>query len=143
MAKDHFAGPANQTPRSGKGKLVNLPSDAEVIGRSLAEPRPSGSSTIATPPPCSASWAARRVGAEVAEGLVGELFRIAFERRKTFDASRVSALPWMFEVPEAFRSLRSRDFRAFLGVQTISQIGTYMLSVAEAWLVVPRQTVSG
>lgn len=35
----------------------------------------------------------RRVGADVAEGLVGELFRIAFERRKTFDASRASALP--------------------------------------------------
>ncbi len=41
----------------------------------------------------------------------------------------------MFEVPEALRSLRSRDFRAFFGAQTISQIGTYMLSVAEAWLV--------
>ena len=35
----------------------------------------------------------------------------------------------MFEVPEALRSLRSRDFRAFFRVQTISQIGTYMLSV--------------
>src|SRR5436309_6267116 len=41
----------------------------------------------------------------------------------------------MLEVPEALRSLRSRDFRAFFGAQTISQIGTYMLSVAEAWLV--------
>ena len=38
-------------------------------------------------------------------------------------------------LPEALRSLRSRDFRAFFGAQTISQIGTYMLSVAEAWLV--------
>ena len=34
----------------------------------------------------------------------------------------------MFEVPEALRSLRSRDFRAFFGGQTISQIGTYMLA---------------
>jgi predicted MFS family arabinose efflux permease len=41
----------------------------------------------------------------------------------------------MFAIPEALRSLRSRDFRAFFGAQTISQIGTYMLSVAEAWLV--------
>jgi len=38
-------------------------------------------------------------------------------------------------LPEGLRSLRSRDFRAFFGAQTISQIGTYMLSVAEAWLV--------
>jgi hypothetical protein len=33
----------------------------------------------------------RRVGAEAAEGLAGKLFRIAFERRKTFDVSRASA----------------------------------------------------
>jgi hypothetical protein len=38
-------------------------------------------------------------------------------------------------LPEALRSLRSRDFRAFFGAHTISQIGTYMLSVTEAWLV--------
>src|SRR5256885_143801 len=40
----------------------------------------------------------RRAGAEVAEGLVGELFRIAFERRKTFDTSRASALPWLYGI---------------------------------------------
>ena len=40
----------------------------------------------------------RRIGAEVAEGLIGEVFRIAFERRKTFDASRVSALPWLYGI---------------------------------------------
>ena len=38
-------------------------------------------------------------------------------------------------LPEALRSPRYRDFRAIFGAQTISQIGTYMLSVAEAWLV--------
>ena len=40
----------------------------------------------------------RPVGAEVAEGLAGELFRIAFERRKTFDTSRASALPWLYGI---------------------------------------------
>ncbi|HWO92957.1 MAG TPA: sigma-70 family RNA polymerase sigma factor, partial [Methylomirabilota bacterium] len=40
----------------------------------------------------------RRVGAGGAEGLVGELFRIAFERRNTFDASRASALPWLYGI---------------------------------------------
>ena len=40
----------------------------------------------------------RRVGAKVAEGLLGELFRIAFERRKPFDASRPSALPWLYGI---------------------------------------------
>src|SRR5438093_10524545 len=38
-------------------------------------------------------------------------------------------------LPEALRSLRHRDFRAFFGAQTISQIGTWMHSVAQAWLV--------
>ena len=40
-------------------------------------------------------------------------------------------------LPEALRSQRSRDFRAFFGAQTIPQNGTYMLSVAEGWLVLP------
>jgi RNA polymerase sigma-70 factor (ECF subfamily) len=39
-----------------------------------------------------------RAGTEVAEGLVGDLFRIAFERRRTFDASRASALPWLYGI---------------------------------------------
>src|SRR3989441_7971536 len=38
-------------------------------------------------------------------------------------------------LPEAFRSLHSRDFRAFFGAQTISQIATCRHSVAQAWLV--------
>ena len=37
--------------------------------------------------------------------------------------------------PEALRSLRSRDFRVFFGAQTISQIATWMHSVARAWLI--------
>jgi RNA polymerase sigma-70 factor, ECF subfamily len=76
---------------------VSLPSDAEVIGRSLNEPEAFGliydrhAATVLR-------FLGRRVGAEVAEGLVGEVFRIAFERRKTFDASRVSALPWLYGI---------------------------------------------
>jgi RNA polymerase sigma-70 factor, ECF subfamily len=77
--------------------MVDSPSDAEVIGRSLDEPDAFGliydrhAATVLR-------FLGRRVGAEVAEGLVGELFRIAFERRKTFDASRVSALPWLYGI---------------------------------------------
>ncbi len=77
--------------------MVNSPSDAEVIGRSLDEPEAFGliydrhAATVLR-------FLGRRVGVEVAEGLIGELFRIAFERRKTFDASRVSALPWLYGI---------------------------------------------
>ena len=76
---------------------MSLPPDAEVIGRSLDEPEAFGliydrhAATLLR-------FLGRRVGAQVAEGLVGELFRIAFERRKTFDVSRVSALPWLYGI---------------------------------------------
>ena len=76
---------------------MSLPSDAAVIGRSRDEPEAFGliydrhAATVLR-------FLGRRVGAEVAEGLVGELFRIAFERRKTFDASRASALPWLYGI---------------------------------------------
>jgi RNA polymerase sigma factor (sigma-70 family) len=76
---------------------VSSPSDAEVIGRSLDEPEVFGliydrHAVILL------RFLGRRVGARVAEGLVGELFRIAFERRKTFNASRESALPWLYGI---------------------------------------------
>ena len=76
---------------------MNSPSDAEVIRRSLGEPEAFGlvydrhAATLLR-------FLGRRVGAGVAEGLVGELFRIAFERRKTFDGSRASALPGLYGI---------------------------------------------
>jgi len=76
---------------------MSPPSDAEVIGRSLGDPEAFGliydrhAATVLR-------FLGRRVGAKVAEGLLGELFRIAFERRKTFDAARGSALPWLYGI---------------------------------------------
>jgi RNA polymerase sigma-70 factor (ECF subfamily) len=40
----------------------------------------------------------RRIGAEAADGLLGELFRIAFERRERFDAAHASARPWLYGI---------------------------------------------
>ncbi len=76
---------------------MSAPSDAEVIGRSLDEPEAFGliydrhAGTVLR-------FLGRRVGAQVGEALIGELFRIAFERRKTFDASRENALPWLYGI---------------------------------------------
>src|SRR5499426_548612 len=76
---------------------MSLPSDAEVIGRAQVEPEAFGviydrhAATLLR-------FLGRRVGAKVAEGLVGELFRIAFERRKAFDPARGSALPWLYGI---------------------------------------------
>jgi RNA polymerase sigma factor (sigma-70 family) len=76
---------------------MSSPSDAEVIGQSLREPEAFGliydrhAATVLR-------FLGRRAGAQAAEGLVGELFRIAFERRKTFDSGRPSALPWLYGI---------------------------------------------
>jgi RNA polymerase sigma-70 factor, ECF subfamily len=92
-----FRGAREPHPAIGKEEMVSSPSDAEVIGRSLDQPEAFGliydrhAATVLR-------FLGRRVGAEVAEGRVGELFRIAFERRKTFDASRASALPWLYGI---------------------------------------------
>jgi hypothetical protein len=68
---------------------VSSLSDAGVIGRSLDQPEAFGL-IYDRHAPSLLRFLGRRVG-EVAEGLAGELFRIAFERRKTFDVSRASA----------------------------------------------------
>src|SRR5438128_11009395 len=76
---------------------MSFPSVAEVIRRSLGEPEAFG--LIYDRHAASLlRFLGRRAGAKVAEGLVGELFRIAFERRRTFDASRASALPWLYGI---------------------------------------------
>src|SRR5258705_1926783 len=76
---------------------MSSPSDAELISRSLGEPEAFGLIYDRHAAPLL-RFLGRRVGAGVAEGLVGELFRIAFERRKTFDVSRASALPWLYGI---------------------------------------------
>src|SRR5215510_2603959 len=89
--------PREPEPATGKNEAMSSPSDAEVMGRSLGDPEAFGliydrhAATVLR-------FLGRRVGAKVAEGLLGELFRIAFERRKTFDAARGSALPWLYGI---------------------------------------------
>src|SRR5262245_61694082 len=76
---------------------MSSPPDGEVIGRSLVEPEAFGV-IYHRHAPALLRFLGRRAGARIAEGLVGELFRIAFERRKTFDVSRASALPWLYGI---------------------------------------------
>src|SRR5690242_19687904 len=40
----------------------------------------------------------RRVGRDDADSLPGELFRIAFEKRATFDTERPEARPWLYRI---------------------------------------------
>jgi RNA polymerase sigma-70 factor (ECF subfamily) len=40
----------------------------------------------------------RRVGVDEAELLLGEVFRVAFEKRATYDSERPSARPWLYGI---------------------------------------------
>jgi RNA polymerase sigma-70 factor (ECF subfamily) len=82
---------------TGEEETMSPPSDAEVIGRSLSAPEAFGL-IYDRHAPTLLRFLGRRAGAGVADGLVGELFRIAFERRKAFDLSRASALPWLYGI---------------------------------------------
>lgn len=76
---------------------MSRPSDAEVIARSLVDGEVFGL-IYDRHAPTLLRYLGRRVGAEVAEGLLAEAFRIAFEQRKVFDSGRPSALPWLYGI---------------------------------------------
>ena len=40
----------------------------------------------------------RRLGPDEAESMVGEVFRIAFEKRATYDLDRATARPWLYGI---------------------------------------------
>jgi RNA polymerase sigma-70 factor (ECF subfamily) len=44
------------------------------------------------------AYCARRGGLEGADDLAGETFRIAFERRRTYDITRLDARPWLLGI---------------------------------------------
>jgi len=71
--------------------------DAQVIGRSITDPSSFGT-LFDRHAAVLLRFLVRRVGPETADALLGETFRIAFERRATFDAGRVTARPWLYGI---------------------------------------------
>jgi RNA polymerase sigma factor (sigma-70 family) len=72
-------------------------SDAAVIMASLADPGRFGAifdrhATILF------RYLVRRVGVDEAESLLGDVFRVAFEKRATYDAERPNARPWLYGI---------------------------------------------
>ena len=71
--------------------------DAEVIAASVGSPAAFGelfdrhATTLFR-------YFVRRVGPDDADTLLGELFRVAFERRETFDTERPEARPWLYGI---------------------------------------------
>jgi RNA polymerase sigma-70 factor (ECF subfamily) len=85
-----------------------LEPDAEVVSRSLADPSAFGE-IFDRHGATMLRFLGRRVGREVAEDLLGELFRVAFERRGAFDARSASARPWLYGIAT---NLLRREWRA-------------------------------
>ncbi|HEX7167894.1 MAG TPA: sigma-70 family RNA polymerase sigma factor [Acidimicrobiales bacterium] len=71
--------------------------DAEAIARSLESPACFGD-VFDRHATTLFRYFVRRVGADDADTLLGELFRIAFEKRSTFDTSRTDARPWLYGI---------------------------------------------
>jgi RNA polymerase sigma factor (sigma-70 family) len=76
---------------------VEQPSDAAIVTASVAAPTEFG--TIFDRHASAVHrYLVRRLGPDEAAGMVGEVFRIAFERRATFDPDRASARPWLYGI---------------------------------------------
>jgi RNA polymerase sigma-70 factor (ECF subfamily) len=72
-------------------------SDADVIAASLAEPAVFGGlfdrhATVLF------RYLVRRVGVDDAELLLGDVFRVAFEKRNSYDCARPNARPWLYGI---------------------------------------------
>jgi RNA polymerase sigma-70 factor (ECF subfamily) len=72
-------------------------SDAAAIAASLDEPGSFGAlfdrhATVVF------RYLVRRVGVDEAEMLLGEVFRVAFEKRATYDTERLNARPWLYGI---------------------------------------------
>ena len=76
---------------------MEVESDADVIAASLREPARFGvlfdrHATVLH------RYVVRRLGPAEGEAMVGDIFRIAFERRATYDLERPTARPWLYGI---------------------------------------------
>jgi RNA polymerase sigma-70 factor (ECF subfamily) len=73
------------------------PSDAELIARSLDDPR-AFMPLVARHQRVLFGYLARRVGRDIAEDVTSETFTRAFAQRSRFDLTRSDARPWLFGI---------------------------------------------
>jgi RNA polymerase sigma-70 factor (ECF subfamily) len=77
--------------------MADSRSDREILRRSLDDPVGFGV-LFERHYPAILRYLERRVGNIVGEELAAESFLVAFERRRTFDASRGEVRPWLFGI---------------------------------------------
>ena len=96
---------ANRDPAAGKKGVMTetasigvvFETDAAVIAASIGEPRRFGA-VFERHATVLFRYFVRRVGVDTAGELLGELFRVAFERRSTYDTERADARPWLYGI---------------------------------------------
>ncbi len=82
--------------------------DGDVIATSIAEPV-RFAAIFDRHVDAIRRFVTRRLGTDRADDVVGEVFRVAFERRATFDTAAASALPWLYGIAA---NLVRREHRA-------------------------------
>jgi RNA polymerase sigma-70 factor, ECF subfamily len=87
----------NPGAAAGNMGSVEHESDAAVIAASLGEP-PCFGMVFDRHATALHRYLVRRLGPDEAEGMVGEVFRIAFEKRHTYDLDRPTARPWLYGI---------------------------------------------
>jgi RNA polymerase sigma factor (sigma-70 family) len=96
---------------SGQEYPVASDSDADLMAASVTDPMVFAA-VYDRHAQALGAFLARRVGTGDAEPLLGDVFRIAFERRAAFDVARESALPWLFGIAaNMIRSQRRSEMR--------------------------------
>jgi RNA polymerase sigma factor (sigma-70 family) len=73
-----------------------MASDAVLIGRSLAGDAAAFMEMVCRHEVAIGAYLERRVGREVAEDLLGDVWVAAFESRRTYDQSYAEARPWLY-----------------------------------------------
>jgi RNA polymerase sigma-70 factor (ECF subfamily) len=76
---------------------VGEPSDAAVIAASVDDPARFGA-IFDRHASVLHRYFVRRIGPDEAEAMVGDVFRIAFEKRHTYDTDRPTARPWLYGI---------------------------------------------
>lgn len=77
--------------------MDHIRDDARIIQQSLSDPS-AFAAVYDRHAPVLLTYLSRRVGVSDAEGLLGELFRIAFESRARYDTTRPNARPWLYGI---------------------------------------------
>ena len=86
----------NLVRRCGEEGVMSVSrSDAAVIRASLVDPEAFGA-IFDRHAVVIHAFLARRLGQDGADGLLGEVFRIAFERRADYRLGSADARPWLF-----------------------------------------------